>query len=66
MLRARILTGWCINAPHRSIWHVVELHFGWSHAVAVALLQTLPPTHLLQALLKPVSDILGSHFMPSL
>lgn len=33
--------------------HVAENHFGWSHSVATAAWQTLPPDHGLRTLVKP-------------
>lgn len=43
--------------------HVVESHFGWSHSVSVAMMQTLSPKHGLFAFLKPFT--LGSHAVNS-
>ena len=39
--------------------HVSESHLGWSHAVSVAVLQTIPSNHALFSLLKPFTY--GAH-----
>ena len=43
--------------------HVKESHFGWSHALSVATLQTIPSDHKLHALLKPFTR--GAHVVNS-
>lgn len=43
--------------------HVIESHLGWSHAISLATLQTIPSDHKLLALLKPFT--LGVHVVNS-
>lgn len=43
--------------------HVKESHLGWSHALSVATLQTIPSDHKLHALLKPFTR--GAHVVNS-
>jgi len=41
--------------------HVIESHLGWSHAISLATMQTIPTNHKLYALLKPFT--IGAHLV---